>query len=88
MSKRLRICDAAIIVLRETDNPAVMHGDDGLLKLIADRAGSRSKKWGPFLADYIIGALAKCPGDLFPAYTVSAHGNRRVRIFYLPEVAE
>jgi len=34
----MRICDAAVEVLKETDNPAVMFGDCCLIDLIAKRA--------------------------------------------------
>ena len=34
----MRVCDAAVEVLRETGNPACMWGDEGLLHLIAERA--------------------------------------------------
>lgn len=33
-----RICDAAVEILRETDNPMVGRGDSGLLHAIAERA--------------------------------------------------
>lgn len=35
----MRVCDAAIEILKETDNPAVMWGDTGLLYKIAERSG-------------------------------------------------
>lgn len=80
----LRICDAAVEVLRETDNPAVMWGDSGLLHAIANRAGARcqAKAWHTELA--ILNALSRTPGKLVPGLTGGRHG-RPVRIFRLPE---
>lgn len=78
-----RICDAAVEVLTETNNPAVMWGDSGLCYQIADRAGIAGPDRYPFdRADRVIKALAKMPGVLVPGHTL-CH-NRRVRIFRLP----
>ena len=89
MSKKMRTCDAAVLVLRETDNPAVMWGDEGLLHLIAQRAGLRVSglAWRTSLA--VLNNLAKCPGDLVAKQTRAHSGGRErwVRIFYLPETA-
>ena len=82
----LRMCDAAILVLRETENPAVMWGDEGLLHMIAERAESKVQRRGPKTSDAVLNTLAKCPGDLVKRLT-RAHG-RPVLIFYLPEVAK
>jgi hypothetical protein len=78
------VCDAAVEVLRETGNPAVMWGDEGLLHLIANRAGIRSRGQGPRTSDNVIAALARCPGILVPGKTRMMNG-RLVRIFRLPE---
>jgi hypothetical protein len=79
----MRLCDAAIAVLRETDNPAVMFGDEGLLHQIAERAGakSRGRAWETSAA--VLAALSKTPGELVPGHVRDGRG-RRVRIFRLP----
>jgi hypothetical protein len=82
---RKRVCDAAVEVLRETDNPAVMWGDSGLLHLIANRAGVKSAKRAWITEDRVLNALSRQPGELVPGTTCSGGGNRRVRIFWLPE---
>lgn len=83
----MRACDAAVLVLRETGNPAVMWGDSGLLHAVADRAGLKScgRAWKTEAA--VLDALSKQPGDLVPALTDIYDGGRRVRIFFLPERA-
>ncbi|QNN23541.1 hypothetical protein HED60_15070 [Planctomycetales bacterium ZRK34] len=85
---RKRICDIAIEVLRETDNPAVMWGDEGLLSMIAVRAGVSHVpgRLPTARTDKVLNALARTPGDLVPALTKCC-SNRDVRIFYLPEHA-
>lgn len=82
----MRTCDAALEVLRETDNPAVMWGDEGLLHMIADRAGIRARANGWRTSSAVLANLARQPGELQPLYTLAMNG-RRVRIFYLPEKA-
>jgi hypothetical protein len=83
----VRVCDAAVIVLRETNNPAVMWGDSGLLHLIANRAGIKLKGRAWMTETAVLNALSKQPGELVPSYSVSHSGGqeRNVRIFYLPE---
>lgn len=77
-----RVCDAAAVdVLRETDNPAVMWGDEGLLHLIAERMGWEHECTRT--SDRVLNALSKTPGRLMPGYTTTGN-NRRVRIFHLP----
>jgi hypothetical protein len=84
----VRVCDAALLVLRETDNPAVMWGDCGLLDMIARRAGLKWKTgvtWA--IADMhtrVLNALSNQPGKLVPGKTIGGNG-RRLRIFHLPE---
>lgn len=62
-----------------------MYGDSGLLHLIAERAGmiSRGKAWKT--EEAVLQALTRQPGELIPCTTLGPTGNRRVRIFYLPE---
>lgn len=83
----MRTCDAAVLVLRETDNPAVMWGDEGLLHLIAQRAGLRvtGRAWKTSAA--VLDNLSRCPGKLIPGYVAGHTGGREraVRIFRLPE---
>lgn len=84
--RRLRACDATIEHLRETDNPAVMWGDTGLIHAIADRLGWEHHAWKT--EKRLLDALSKTPGDLVPGYTVvriPGVGMRDVRIFRLPE---
>jgi hypothetical protein len=87
MSNAMRTCDAAIQVLRKTDNLAVMWSDEGLLHLIAQRAGLRVSGRAWQTAAAVLNNLAKCPGDLVPKMTTVRSGGRErwVRIFYLPE---
>lgn len=76
-----------MLVLRETDNPAVMWGDEGLLHLIAKRAGLRAcgRAWKTSSA--VLRNLSREPGELVPGMTLTG-GGRRVRIFRLPEHAQ
>lgn len=83
----MRTCDAAVEVLRETDNPAVMWGDEGLLHLIAERAGLRSRGRGWQTSEAVLNNLSRRPGVLVPRYTNVGRRSSRVRIFYLPEHA-
>lgn len=80
---RKRICDAAVEVLRETNNPAVMWGDVHLLHMIADRADAKCKGKMTKTERGILAALTRQPGILVPRHTY-CHG-KRVRIFRLPE---
>ena len=82
----MRICDAAEQILIETDNPAVMLGDNGLIDLIAERAGKLRDKEHPFdRHTRILNALSKQPGNLVPGYSLYGNSNRRIRIFRLPK---
>ena len=89
---KLRVCDIAVRHLRETDNPAVMWGDCGLLDDIADLCGMKcdGSKWMGGIFDRqnrLLNALSKCPGALVSRLTWHPNCGRRVRIFYLPEQA-
>ena len=75
----MRTCDAAVEVLRETDNPAVVWGDEGLLHLIAERLGWEHD--GPRTSDRVLAALRKTPGPLIRRQTL-CHGHW-VSIFHL-----
>lgn len=93
MSKRKRICDAAVEVLRETGNTAVMWGDVALLHRIAIRAGRPSR--GARTERLVINALSRQPGLLEPGRTrvQTNHGpfgfcGTTVRIFRLPAQKE
>jgi hypothetical protein len=77
-----RACDAAIEVLRETNNSAVMWGDEGLLHLIAERLGWKHEAWKT--SDRVLATLAKTPGELIARKT-QLIGGRWVRCFHLPE---
>lgn len=80
----MRCCDAAIEVLRESKNPAVMAGDYGLLHMIAERLNWEHD--GPRTTDRVIKALHKTPGDLVRKYTRGCR-NQKTSIFILPEKA-
>lgn len=87
--KKVRTCDAALQVLRETNNPAVMWGDEGLLHRIAERAelATAGRSWRTSAA--VLSNLGRCPGELIPKLTRARVGGRDrwVRIFRLPEEA-
>lgn len=74
--------EAAIAVLRETDNSAVMWGDEGLLHLIADKLGWPHAAWET--SDRVMAALNRTPGQLVKGKTVLGNG-RVVSVFRLPE---
>ncbi len=80
---RKRVCDCAVEVLRETNNPAVMWGDTSLLHQIADRAGIKSANKMSLTERQVLAALTSQPGILIPKKTLSGR-NRAVRIFRLP----
>lgn len=82
----MKTCDAAVLVLRESDNPAVMWGDAGLLHMIAKRAGLKAKSRGWMTEEAVLNNLSRQPGELVAGHTVAARG-RRVRCFWLPEHA-
>ena len=84
----MRICDAAVEVLRETDNPAVMFEDCCLIDLIAKRAERIIEGELPNSRHIrIINALDRQPGILIPGKSCLRNGNRDywVRSFKLPE---
>lgn len=87
---RMRTCDAAVLVLRETDNPAVMWGDEGLLHLIAARAGLAIAGHSWHTSQAVLANLARCPGELVAQHARGHSGGRSrwVRIFTLPEHAK
>jgi hypothetical protein len=80
----MQVWEAAVEVLKETDNPAVMWGDEGLCHLIADRLGWEHKAWET--SDRVLAALAKTPGKLVKRKTVLGNG-RVVNVFRLQEEA-
>lgn len=80
--KEARVCHAAVEVLRETNNPAVMWGDTVLLHQIAERAGIKHNGW--VTETRVLNALSARPGILVPGFTYTGRG-RRVRIFRLLE---
>lgn len=83
----MRTCDAAVLVLRETNNPAVMWGDERLCHLIANRAGMRAVGRAWKTSARVLANLARCPGDLVPGFTTCGPRRRPVRIFWLGEHA-
>lgn len=83
--RRYPAWQAAIDVLRETDNPAVMWGDSGLLHLIAKRLGWKAEAW--HTEDRVIRALNQTPGPLIKDKTRLPNG-RTVSIFRLRKPEE
>lgn len=83
----MKVHEAAVAVLRESKNPAVMWGDSGLLHMIADRANMRAKQRSWQTETAVLNALSRNHGELIPSKTTVRHGGqeRQVRIFYLPE---
>jgi len=75
----MRVCDAAVDVLRETENPAVMFGDEGLLHLIADKMRWNHDAWNT--SNRVMAALNKTPGQLVKK--TLCHG-RWVSVFRMP----
>jgi len=85
--KKQRICDIAERVLRETNNPAVMWGDSGLLDMIAERSGRWIDGEHPYKRwQRVLNALSKQPGNLLEGRSLiwMNGGDRRVRRFNLP----
>ena len=70
-----------IEVLEETDNPAVMWGDSGLLHMIASRLGWKANAW--LTERRVMAALNRSPGKLRKEKTTVGSG-RVVSIFRLP----
>ena len=66
----------------ETNTPAVMWGDEGLLHLIADKLGWPHEYTRT--SDRVLAALAKTPGTLRVGMTRLGNG-RLVNIFHLSE---
>jgi len=84
--KTMRTCDAAVAVLRETNNPAVMWGDEGLCHMIAERAQMRTRGRAWKTSDRVLENLSRNHDGLIAGKTLTMRG-RRVRIFWLPEHA-
>lgn len=78
----MKVWEAAIIVLEETDNPAVMWGDEGLCHMIATAMGWKHDAWNT--STRVLAALAKSPGKLVKGKTRTG-GGRLVNVFRLPE---
>ncbi len=78
--------EAAVEVLRETKNPAVMWGDSQLLHDIATKLGWKHDAW--HTEKRVLDALTRNPGSLIPKMTMSHTGpgcrERAVRIFRMP----
>jgi hypothetical protein len=66
----MRACDAAVEVLQETGNSALMWGDGGLLHLIADKLGWKHNAW--HTEERVLRALARTPGPLAKRKTLCA----------------
>lgn len=73
---------AAIAVMEETNNPAVMWGDGGLLHEIAEKLGWSHESWKT--EDRVMAALNRSPGELKKRKTQLPNG-RIVSIFDHPQ---
>lgn len=78
----MRVWEAAVEVLRETENNAVMWGDSSLLHMISERAGRGHNGWRTEAR--ILNALDRTPGPFIKRHTRVGR-NRLVRVFRLPE---
>lgn len=76
----MKVWEAAIQILAETKNDAVMWGDTVLLHLIAERANMKSKNQAWKTEQAVLNALTRNPGPLIPWFTRLMNG-RMVRIF-------
>lgn len=76
----MKIWEAAVEVLSETNNDAVMWGDSFLLHMISKRAGKKPKGWRT--ETLVLQALSRCPGPFIKRYTRAANG-RLVLVFRL-----
>lgn len=76
------IWEAAVEILRETKNDAVMWGDTSLLHMISDRAGCGHDGWKTEIR--VLNALSQSPGPFVERKTRIGNG-RLVRVFRLPE---
>ena len=85
LARKMRTCDAAVAVLKETCNSAVMWGDSGLLDEIAIRAGISTAGRSPLHRwRRVLNNLSRCHDGLAPGLTHCPRvGN--VRIFRLVE---
>jgi len=72
----MRVWEATIEILKETDNPSVMYGDLNLLHDIANRLGWEQNGFKTTLR--VLNALDKTPGPLVKWY------SGRMRVFSLP----
>ncbi len=76
--------EAAVEVLRETNNPAICYGDGGLFHLVADKIGWPHEMW--FTEDRVLNAIDRHhSGHLVKRYFMATRG--KARVFYLPEYA-
>lgn len=79
---RMRTWEAAIEILRETGNPRVMHGDERLLHMIANRM-NRPGPGSWITSSRVLSALRRTPGNLVVRET--KHRRHWVKVFCLPE---
>jgi len=76
----MKAWEAAVEVLKETDNPAVMWGDGSLLHMIAAKLGWKHEAMKT--ERRVLNALSRNPGLLVPSLV---RGHRILRVFRLPE---
>lgn len=81
MAKRKLVWQAAVEVLRETENSGVMWGDECVLHLIATKMGWKHEAWKT--STRVLNALSKTPGVFKKSYVQLPNG-RVVRNFNAP----
>ncbi len=85
----MKCWEAAVQLLIETNNPAVMAGDTQLLHNIAEKMGWQHDAWKT--ERKVLNALTQNPGVLIKGKTLGYTGpgtrERPVRIFRLPNNA-
>lgn len=59
---RLRVCDAALEILREYGQPSIMYGDEWLAHQVAKKLGWEPE--GPRTTRRVLAALSRTPGLL------------------------
>jgi hypothetical protein len=77
----MKVWEATVAVLRETKNPGIMWGDEGLCHLVADKLEWPHEAWKT--SNRLLAALRKTPGLLIRS-DVKVRG-RWVTNFDLPE---
>ena len=70
--KGMKVWEATVEVLRDTDNDGIMWGDSGLLHMVAEKLGWKHEAWKT--ENRVLAALRKNPGILIRS-NVLCHGH-------------